>query len=303
LFLNDTIFNIHLAVLKTNGLSYQETKMSTFKTLSKLINVNDIYEPFLGEFDNSENVAGVFDEWMSHCHTEGLDPMEQLALVKQNEETIGTIEHDDLEESRTLYECNISPIRVDSLISYNTPLLEAIQTVCSRDFNFFLVLMGNRLIGYLTFDHFQKLPFRMCLFALLIDLEKVMLKIVKSDPALYLKNLTDGRLRKAKEIYGFRRYSLDNENKEHASKLIECTAFIDKISMLKKNAVISQKCPKLKSDNGKIAETIRNSIAHPEGEESGLLPIKREALLPFIKWTEDLQKQLYATDSRDIVLL
>ena len=42
-----------------------------------------------------------------------------------------------------------------------------------------------------------------------------------------------------------------------------------------------------------IAEKIRNSIAHPEGKESGLLPIKREELLPFIQWAEELQTQLH----------
>ncbi|MBN1351362.1 hypothetical protein JXJ21_18235 [candidate division KSB1 bacterium] len=267
--------------------------MSTFKELSQLISVNDICEPFIGEFDNSKSVESVYEEWsIDLCLEKALDPMEQISLVKQNQKIIGWIGFDMLESSKTLYEC-MEPINGDILISSDTPLLEAIHTVCCRSDSIYLVLKGNRFIGFLEYSHFHKLPFRMCLFALLIDLEKLMLEITKLDPISFLKNLSEGRLNYAKKIYGYRGFSLNEENKEYDSKLIDCTTFIDKFKMLIKNPVIIQKCPNIKSNFTNIAEKIRNSIAHPEGKESGLLPIKREELLPFIQWAEELQIQLH----------
>lgn len=267
--------------------------MSTFKALSQLISVNDICESFIGEFDNSQSVNSVFEEWsIDLCSEKALDPMEQIALVKSNQKIIGWIGFDMLESSKTLYEC-MEPISGDILISSDTPLLEAIHIVCRRNDFIYLVLKGNRFIGFLEYSHFHKLPFRMCLFALLIDLERMLLEITKSDPTSFLRNLTEEKLNYAKKIYGYRGLSLNKENKVFDSKLIECTTFIDKFKMLRKNPAIVQKCPNINSKFTNTAEKMRNSIAHPEGEKSGLLPIKREELLPFIQWAEKLQLQLY----------
>ena len=161
--------------------------------------------------------------------------MEPIGLVKSNQKTIGWICLEDLESPKTLHEC-MDLISGDILISSSTPLLEAIHLYCRGDNYIYLVLKGNQFIGFLNYSHFHKLPFRLCLFALLMDLERTMLKITKSNPTLFLKNLTKGRV--------------------------------------------------------DYAEKIRNSIAHPEGKQSVLLPIERKELLPFIKWIEELQQQL-----------
>lgn len=265
--------------------------MSTFKVLSELINVNDICEPFIGEFDSSQDAQELSEEWMEICCEKGLDPMEPIGLVKRNQKIIGWICLEVLESPKTLYEC-MDPISADILISSSTPLLEAIHLYCSGDNYTYLVLKGNQFIGFLNYSHFHKLPFRLCLFALLMDLERTMLKITKSNPASFLKNLTKGRLNCAEKIGGLRGLSLNEENKVFDINLLECTQFIDKFTMLRKNPEIVQQCPNINSKFKKKAEKIRNSIAHPEGEQSVLLPIKREEILPFINWIEELQLQL-----------
>ena len=62
-----------------------------------------------------------------------------------------------------------------------------------------------------------------------------MLKITKTNPVSFLTNLPEGRLNNAKKIYRLRGLSLNEENKEFDSKLVECTTFIDKFTMLRKN--------------------------------------------------------------------
>jgi len=266
--------------------------MSTFKALSQLITINDICESFIGEFDNSQSMSSVWEEWSQDlCDEKALDPMEQIALVKSNQEVVGWIGYEDLEPSKTLCEC-MEPIGGSSIISSNTSLLEAIRIVCRKNDAIFLILKSNQFIGWLHYNHFYKLPFRMCLFSLLIDLEEILLKIAKSDSISFLEKLPDTRLDKAKEIYKYRQYSLNKEGKEFDSKLIECTAFCDKFIMLRKDAAIVQKCPNIKNKFSNTAEKIRNYVAHPEEEKSGLLPIEKEKLIPFIEWAEEFQLQL-----------
>jgi len=265
--------------------------MSTFEELSRLIAVNDICEPFIEEFDNSQSVESVWEEWsIDLCDEKALDPMEQIALVKVNQKVVGWIAYDMLENEKTLCEC-MDSIGESTLISSDTPLLEAIQIVCKKNDAVFLVLKRNQFIGWLHYDHFYKLPFRMCLFSLLIDLEEMLLKLTKSDPTSFLSNLGN-RINNAKKIYGFRGYSLNKEGKEFDSKLIECTAFCDKFIMLRKSPEIVQKFPSINNKFGDEAEIIRNNIAHPNGEKSGALPIEKEKLIPFIQWAEKLRQQL-----------
>src|ERR1035437_6253571 len=115
--------------------------MSTFKALSQLISVNDICEPFIGEFDSSQDVGEVCEEWSVDCFDKGLDPMDQIALVKQKGKIGGWIGYDMLEASKILYEC-MEPISGNILISSETTLLEAITTVNNGDNSIYLVLKG-----------------------------------------------------------------------------------------------------------------------------------------------------------------
>jgi len=157
--------------------------MSTLKALSQLITVNDICEPFLGEFDSSQRVESFEKEWMELCCDKNHAPWEPVALVKHNRKIVGWVGFDSLSDAKTVFE-GMEPINGDILISSDTPLFEAIHTVCSKNNSIYLVLKGNRFLGFLDYSHFNKIPFRMCLFALLIDLESMMLKITQSDPSV-----------------------------------------------------------------------------------------------------------------------
>ncbi|GAH89398.1 unnamed protein product [marine sediment metagenome] len=108
--------------------------MSTFDELSKLIMVSDICESFIGEFDKSQSVESVWEEWIQDlCDEKNLDPMGQFALVKSNQKIIGWIGFEDLDSSKkTLCECK-QPIRGNILISSDTSLLDAIHVVWGRD--------------------------------------------------------------------------------------------------------------------------------------------------------------------------
>ena len=102
---------------------------------------------------------------MDLCGEKGLDPMEQIGLVTSNQKIVGWIGYDMLDSDKTLYE-NMEPISGDMLISSDTTLFEAIHIYCNRNIAVYLVLKGNRIIGFLWYSHFLKLPFYMCLFAL-----------------------------------------------------------------------------------------------------------------------------------------
>jgi hypothetical protein len=270
--------------------------MSTFKELSRLINVKEICEPFFVELDSSDDLNNVWEQWTEQCFDNHIDPMEKIALIKQDQKAIGWLCFEDMLGNDTLKlvaDC-YEPISADKLISSDTPLLEAVSAVCSGTSYVYFVLSGNEFIGFLNYDHFNKLPFRLCLFALLIEIESLMMEIIRSDSTSFLKYLPEGRLASAKKIYKNRGFSIDNKGKEYDSNLLDCTTFIDKFKMMKKNQIITQKCPNIKSKFVNVANDLRNTVAHPEGEESMSLPIKREDFPSFLQWAEELQKQLQA---------
>lgn len=266
--------------------------MSTFRKINNLITVNDICEPFIGIFDNFQNADDLWEKWtIDLCSEKGLDPMAQIALVKNNQKKIGWIGFDMLESSKTLSE-NMEPITSNIIISSNTPLLEAIHIVINGNDLIYLILRGNDFVGYLTYNHFNKLPFRMSLFSLVIDLESSMLKMIKSQPKSFFNKLNRRRIKKAENRYKYFFSSNKKDDVKYTSKLIDCTTLIDKFTMLKRTKNIVQKCPNIKNRSQiDMVDKLRNSIAHPK-EETSSLPINKEELIPFIQWVEELQKQL-----------
>ncbi len=265
--------------------------MSAFKTICELISVNDICEPFISEFDVTQDVGDVSEEWaVDLCGEKGLDPMDQIALVKSGQKVIGWVSFDMLHGSK-LNDC-MDPINGDLLITSETSLLYAIYKICASDDAIFFVLEKDKFSGYLQYDHFNKTPFRISLLSLILELEKTMMETLKMKPAHYVGMLSTGRFDKAKDFYKRRQLNLDKNAIEYCSGLIDCTTLIDKFNMLKKDMTVVKYCPEIKNKFVNKAEVIRNDIVHPKNEILNSLPIEKEKLIPFIDWVDDLQQQL-----------
>lgn len=267
--------------------------ISHFRQLAHLITVGDVCSPFIATFDDHRSVADVFSEWGAElCHERGIDPMDQIALVEGNQKIQGWIGYDMLTSDSTISDC-MGQIAPDSIMAGDTPLLEAAAAFSKSQHPFFFVLKGNELIGWLSYGDLHKPPLRLCLFALLLSIERMLLDAVSLSPGESVGVLSEGRLKKAKEIYGLRKYRNDSEGEPFTSLLLECTTIADKIGIARKLTNIRKSIPSLNHGTfcGAV-ETLRNEIAHPATEERSSSLFTKEKLWPFIEWAEMLQLEL-----------
>lgn len=265
---------------------------SYFQQLAYLITVGDICDDFIATLDPDDFVGDVSFEWVAEwCGERGLDPMEQLALVARDQKIQGWVSFDML-AGKTISDC-MEQIDPDAILTADTSLVDAVEAFSKPSRYFFLILKGNKFIGWLSYKALHKPPFRLCLFAMLINLERILLNALLLFPAQSVQVLSEGRLSKAKEIYELRKYSYDDKGAPFPARLLECTTIADKIRITKKLPNIRQPLPSLAHSKWiNDIEVLRNEIAHPGLQERSSSLLGREKLWPFIQWIESLESEL-----------
>lgn len=269
------------------------TLSSPFHQLAHLITVEDICSPFITIIDADRSITEVWEEWsIDLCFERGLDPMEQIALVEKEGKTKGWIGYEMLETNRTVFEC-MEQVSPDIILTANTSLVEAVNAFSAGTHHFFLILKGNHFIGWLSYNDLHKPPLRLCLFAMLINIERLLLDVALLSAQESVGLLSAGRLTKANEIYVLRKYNYDKDSKPYSTKLLECTSLADKISIAKKSTTIKHAIPALRNKAFcDEIEPLRNEIAHPGIEERSSLLLSRERLWPFIEWASAIESEL-----------
>jgi len=241
-----------------------------FGELAALVKVGDVFSPFIGQFDLSQSVGDVFDNWSVLCGEEGIDPMDQVGLAVYNERPEGLIIFEDLLAHKKLSDC-VSPISPKAVMSADTPILEAIEAFADATPHFYVVLRGNSFIGWLSYEDIHKLPFRLCLFALLIGIEKAALDLLQRNPTQAISLLRDGRVSQAQKIYGLREYRKDEQGKDHAALLLDCTTFVDKLEIISRSEQLKNRLPAISGDFAHAAEKLRNELAHASQDQKSSL--------------------------------
>jgi len=266
---------------------------SHFRRLAYLINVGDICSPFLSSFDCEQTVADVNEEWgIDLCHERSLDPMDQICLVTHKDKVAGWVGYDMLETGKVLAEC-LEPITPDVILTSDTPLIEAVTAFSKTKSPFFLIIRGNEFIGWLSYKDLHKPPLRLCLFAMLINLERMLLEVALLSPHESIRLLSEGRFKKAKEIYSLRKYDYDEHGQPYYSKLLECTTIADKLHIMSKSKHVRKAISALDNTNFcRFIEKLRNEIAHPGQEEKSSDLLERGSIWPFIEWSEKLEIEL-----------
>jgi hypothetical protein len=272
---------------------FSRTPISPFRQLARSITVADICSPFIATFRATDCVSEVFDEWaVVLCGERGMDPMEQIALVQEGDRVSGWVGFDMLAADKGMSEC-MDPITPDLILSADTSLIDAAGAFAKNSTPLFFVLRGNHFAGWLSYKDMHKPPLRLCLFAMLINLERMLLDAASFSPQEAIGTLSEGRLGKAREIYDIRNYGPDEEGKPYIAKLLECTTIADKLGMARKITKTRTSVPSLaNSRQCSCVEKLRNEIAHPGMEEKSSFLVARDKLWPFIEWAETLESEL-----------
>lgn len=95
----------------------------------------------------------------------------------------------------------------------------------------FIALKGNKLIGWISYYSLLGPPFRACLLGLLLGIEQAMADLIKTDAELAISKLPAKRLEAATRVFGLRGYAKQRREDPTPSELIDCTNFIDKVTL------------------------------------------------------------------------
>jgi hypothetical protein len=265
---------------------------SHFRLLAHLITIEDICSPFIATINADQSTADVSDEWDELCFEWDIDPMQQIALVESEGKIQGWVGYDMLDDDKMILEC-VAPVATDAILTADTSLIDAVPALCTSSSPFLLVLKRNQFIGWLSYGNLHKPPFRLCLFAILVNIERLLLNVINLSARESVEYLSKGRLIRAKEMYRIRKYNCDEKGEPFSSKLLECTTIADKISIVMKSTNIKQSVSSLGENNFcSDLERLRNEIAHPALEEGSSSLLTRERLWPFIEWAETLESEL-----------
>lgn len=232
--------------------------------IANAIGVIEIATPLRPDFSPKELLVAAWEEWME---TEGLDPnLECFRLVQDHERVHGYL--DVFKSFESPLEGTVAeramPITPGMIVSASTPLLE-MPPLFEKHY-FFFVLFHHAITHFVSFQDMDRLPMKLCLFSLLMDLEARILQVLTggspSTVQQYLGYLSKGRMEKARSLCEMK------YDRESPVALLQCTTFIDKKQILRKDPVLFSKLPfesKRELDRFfKQAEDVRNQIAHSD---------------------------------------
>ncbi len=260
--------------------------------IAQAITVGDICAPFIGIYGPSDNGGAVREDWDSKVgHTRDETPFDHIGLVSKDGVPVGTIGYEDLEEQRSIW-ATMDKLSWKTVVSADTALVEAAKLFSPQSPYVFLVLRQNELIGWMSYHHLLGIPFRACLFSLLLGIEQAMLDVVMTAPALAVSKLPTGRLTKAKEVYLARGHKLDKSGIAEPRLLLECTNFIDKATVIQKCPQTAANITAVKDKAMKKAERVRNCLAHPTRERELVMLLSKNHIHAFLAWADKLQTEL-----------
>ncbi|MBI3761579.1 MAG: hypothetical protein HY260_06920 [Chloroflexi bacterium] len=233
---------------------------SHYETVARAFQVLDIAAPLRAFQPPDAQLGEVWEELTAE------DPV-GFCLIRDSERIYGFFAFDDdvfLAPLEGIASDKLTQITPDQIVSGSMSLLDLISLF--RRHYFFFVLTRNDLTHVVSFQDLDNLPVKLCLFSLLMALEAEIVDLLAASGSIeqHLSLLPEGRLNKAKQLCGDK-YGADRIT---ADKILLCTTFIDKKTMLLRSPALSSRLP-FQSKNAaerffKRTESLRNQIAHSD---------------------------------------
>lgn len=172
----------------------------------------------------------------------------------------------------TVVEEAMTSLQPNELLSSTTTILEAIELFCKKPHEHFYIVHVNEIVGILYYGDLSKPLARLAFFALALEIENLALRLCQSDSEGCWQSLSDGRKKKAIELF-MKRHGREPrpEHSWELDKLIECTYVDDKANMIWKQKLIAadSRADVLRFFQG--LRRIRDRCAHADVDPSPLL--------------------------------
>ena len=285
--------------------------------MAALVTVGDVCGEILTTFDADTQIPDAAGIWQDTCLVRvPSDPLAYVSLVSKEGKVVGWLDFSDLvaEPDRTdTVEACMMNIKVGSLITAETPLLEAMKMFDAQSPYCFLVMRGNAIVGAFSYQDLLSIPFRSCLFSMLLSIEQGMRDIAQTAPDLAVSKL---KCKGKKITRRIRRRAATNQP-FRASEILDYAYFSEVLHVLRScsktsrsltslNAAYTKQRRILRLKAGVPATEVkrerkhrvdqalglRNSLAHPNKPWRISLLLPKEDLKAFISWLTEFESQL-----------
>ena len=249
------------------GLVLPHMQSTVFVDLAELITVQNLQTPLGPDVFFGESISDAFGKLMEACIEPPYDPMDRVSLVIKEEKVVGCTFLDSmLPEYNTIGdEGTIDPIEPSKIVATDMKVLDFLDIIPDTDHFWYFVLQNNRITGTIGKHDLFKLPFRLCLLALTLELEQEILQLALQNPKESWECMSSERRAKIERIYKIRYES--EPSIQNRGELLACTSLGDKGVILRKTQKLSGWSKKnLKSAFHHI-EDLRNACAHTNSEE------------------------------------
>ena len=171
------------------------------------------------------------------------------------------------------------PVVTGQMLSGDTPALEVVKLFAQNSNSFYFVLQEAQITGTLHYEDLFRSPFKLCLFALVLELEAAALDLALKEPAASWSALPSGRQHKAEEVYEKKYHGSGDRENPPFDDLLSCTMYCDKATILRKLGIGADCSIDINSLFSK-AEGVRNSCAHTNSENDRWDKLMNRASLP-----------------------
>lgn len=274
-----------------------DQQLSFYKQLSRLLTVGDICSELLGSFDGDVSISQAFEQWADLSLASEVNDVDQVGIVEVGGKIQGWIGVHTFDSEATNKDQSLSAhmdlISPSAILTADTPVLEAVKAFEVEHPWFFFVMRSNEIVGKLSCTDFYKVPFRLCLFSLLLSIERSALNLLRLSPHKAIDLLEVNYLRTAKGHYKRHGYKRMENGEEHLYLLLGCTSFADKLRIIRKWESVSRHVPALLDEvRIQTCNDLRNCIAHATEDQRLADLLDRRTLVPFVLWAETLEHQL-----------
>ena len=241
----------------------ENARCNVYHTVARSLTVAEIATPITQRLSPEQALEDVIKGWMLESEDDW------FATVEDETHTYGYLAYDDLLSPDERVGCakdRATPIIVDSLIPATTALLDLPSLFLKH--NFYFLLSGNRVTHVVTFRDLDRLPARLALFSLFLELESTIIDLFlvlkdlsgNSDLEQYLAKLSPEQLKRAQKTCEKNRRGGTLEN------VLRATTFKDKIDILRQTPAIRDRLP-LEDDKQYDCvfdwiTKLRNALAH-----------------------------------------
>jgi hypothetical protein len=249
---------------------------SLFSKLTSLVTVDGLYTPLGPALSGEELIEEAVHRLHENAISCGYDPVDRILLVFSNGKLKGWTRFDflSLSENRHVKDETLA-FGEYQIVSSNTSVMSIVHLFRESEEQLFFVVSGNVISGTVRYADLFSQEFRLCLFALSLELEEVSLRRLAILPEESFTLLSGPRQEAARNVFNLRYPGRQMD----FQTLLKCTTFIDKGTMVIKSRTVTSYSPShLKKSFSRI-ERIRNHCAHPSGNRSEWLVLSQPDVL------------------------